>query len=222
MPGSRRKLVETDKPEKQQHVPSDRKLGLRTIDFPVIGVGASSGGLAAFTRFLDAFPASSDMAFILVQHLDPTHESPMAELLCGHTSLTVLEATDGMHVERDHLYIIPPAAFLTLGDGALCVRPSAATRDVRLPFDVLLQSMAHELAENAICVVLSGTGTDGSIGLVAVKNKGGFVIAQEPSEAEHDAMPRSAIATGAVDAVLPLADMQQAIRHQSGHTGRNG
>ena len=151
------------------------------------------------------------MAFILVQHLDPTHASLMVELLAPHTSLTVLQAADGMPVEREHLYIIPPAFFLTIGDGILRLRPAPASRGARLPFDALLLSMAQDCGARATCVVLSGTGADGSVGLLAIKRNGGVVIAQEPSEAGYDGMPRSAIATGVVDAVLPVAAMPGAL-----------
>ncbi|MGI4943232.1 MAG: chemotaxis protein CheB [Janthinobacterium lividum] len=186
------------------HVPSLHVPGLH-----VIAIGASAGGLEACSGFLDALPASTGMAFILVQHLDPTHDSLMVELLATHTSLAVVQAAEGMPVERDHLYIIPPAAFLTLADGLLHLRPVPTRRGARLPFDALLQSMARDCGARAGCVVLSGTGADGSAGLLAIKQAGGAVIAQEPGEAGYDGMPRSAIATGAVDAVLHVADIPQ-------------
>ena len=142
------------------------------------------------------------MAFILVQHLDPTHESMMVELLAGHTSMTVLQAADGMPIEPDHLYVIPPGTYLSVGDGALHLSQPQARHGARLPFDFLLHSLAEECGARAICVILSGTGADGSLGLKAVKEKCGLVIAQDPDEAGYDGMPRSAIATGAVDLVL--------------------
>jgi two-component system CheB/CheR fusion protein len=175
--------------------------------FQIVGIGASAGGLEACTAFLDALPAHSSMAFILVQHLDPTHDSLMVELLATHTSLAVLQATDGAAVEPGHFYIIPPAFFLTLADGSLHLRPAPAMRGARLPFDALLLSMAEDCGARATCIVLSGTGADGSEGLLAIKRQGGFVIAQDPAEAGYDGMPSSAIATGAVDAVLPVAAM---------------
>ena len=169
-------------------------------------------------KLLDALPTANGMAFILIQHLDPTHESLMVELLAGHTSLTVLQATDGMPIQRDHLYVIPPASFLVINEGALRLKPTQARRGARLPFDVLLHSMARELGAHAVCVVLSGTGADGSLGLRTIKQNGGFVIAQEPTEAGYDGMPRSAIATGAVDVVLPLAKIPEAITHRQSQT----
>ena len=160
---------------------------------------------------MDALPAGSGMAFILVQHLDPTHESMMVELLAGHTSMNVRQATDGMPIERDHLYVIPPGTYLSVGDGALHLSQPQARHGSRLPFDFLLHSLAEDYGKRAICVVLSGTGADGSLGLKVVKEKNGLVIAQDPDEASYDGMPRNAIMTGAVDLVLPVAKLPEAL-----------
>ena len=180
-------------------------------DFPVVGIGASAGGLEACSKLLDALPSDNGMAFILVQHLDPTHESMMAELLGHRTSMTVVQATNDMLLEREHLYIIPPGSYLSVSDGALHLSQPEARHGARLPFDFLLRSLAEEFGERAICVILSGTGADGSLGLKAIKEKGGLVIAQDPDEAAFDGMPRSAILTGAVDLVLPLASIPDAL-----------
>jgi two-component system CheB/CheR fusion protein len=179
--------------------------------FPVVGIGASAGGLDACRKLLDALPAGGGMAFILVQHLDPTHESMMVDLLAGHTPMTVRQATDGMPLEPEHLYVIPPGTYLYVGNGALHLSPPQARHGARLPFDFLLHSLAEECGARAICVVLSGTGADGSLGLKAVKEKCGLVIAQDPDEAGYDGMPRSAIMTGAVDLVLPVAKIPAAL-----------
>ncbi len=151
------------------------------------------------------------MAFILVQHLDPTHESMMVDLLAGHTSMAVRQAIDGMSIERDHLYVIPPGTYLSVGNGALHVSQPQARHGARLPFDFLLHTLAKEFGARAVCVILSGTGADGSLGLKAVKEKDGFVIAQDPDEAGYDGMPRSAIMTGAVDLVLPVTKIPEAL-----------
>ena len=179
--------------------------------FAVVGIGASAGGLDACTKLLDALPAGNGMAFILVQHLDPTHESMMVDLLAGHTAMTVRQATDGMLIEREHLYVIPPGTYLSVGTGALHLSPPQARHGARLPFDFLLHSLAEECGARAICVILSGTGADGSLGLKAVKESGGLVIAQDPDEAGYDGMPRNAIMTGAVDLVLPVAKIPEAL-----------
>jgi two-component system, chemotaxis family, CheB/CheR fusion protein len=183
----------------------------RSQDFPVVGIGASAGGLDACTKLLGALPSDNGMAFILVQHLDPTHESMMAELLAHRTSMTVVQASSSMLVEREHLYIIPPGSYLSVSNGALHLSRPEAHHGARLPFDFLLRSLAKEYGERAICVILSGTGADGSLGLKAVKEKGGLVIAQDPDEAAFDGMPRSAILTGAVDLVRPLASIPDAL-----------
>jgi two-component system CheB/CheR fusion protein len=180
-------------------------------NFPVVGIGASAGGLEACGKLFDALPADAGMAFILVQHLDPTHESMMADLLAAHTSMVVRQAVDGMPIEREHLYLIPPGTYLSVGNGALHLSQPDARHGARMPFDFLLHSLAREYDARAICVILSGTGTDGSLGLKAVRQGGGLVIAQNPDEAGYGGMPRSAIMTGLVDHALPVASIPEAL-----------
>lgn len=182
-----------------------------TGDFSVVGIGVSAGGLEACRGLVDALPAHIGMAFILVQHLDPTHESMMVDLLAGHTSMTVCQATEGMTLARDHLYVIPPGSYLAVGDGALHLSQPQARHGARLPFDFLLHSLSEAYGARAICVILSGSGADGSLGLKAVHERGGLVIAQDPDEAGYDGMPRNAILTGVVDLVLPVADIPEAL-----------
>jgi len=187
-------------------------------NFPVVGVGASAGGLDACRRLINALPTDTGMAFVLVQHLDPTHESMMVDLLAGHASMAVVQATDGMPIEPEHFYVIPPGNYLSVGNGALHLSVPQAPHGARLPFDFLLYSMAKEYGSRAVGVVLSGTGADGSLGLKAVKDQGGLVIAQDPEEASFDGMPRSAIGTGAVDLVLPVAGIPAALQKYDGRT----
>lgn len=186
-------------------------------DFSVVGIGASAGGLEACEQFLNAQPTGNGMAFILVQHLDPTHESMMAELLARHSTMPVVQAADGMAIEPDHVYIIPPGSYLAVTDGALCLSPPLARHGTRLPFDFLLYSLAEQYGPRAACVVLSGTGHDGSLGLKAIKARSGLVIAQDPDEAAYNGMPRSAIATGAVDHILPIGRIPGALADFSRH-----
>ncbi|MDX5986119.1 chemotaxis protein CheB [Sphingomonas echinoides] len=181
------------------------------MNLPIVAIGASAGGLEATSRLLDALPPDTGMAFILVQHLDPTHPSLMVELLAEHTAMTVSEATDGCALAADHVYVIPPGRYLSVRAGALHLSPSQTHQGARLPFDFLLKSLAEAGGSQAVCVILSGTGADGSGGLVALKAAGGFVLAQDPNEAEYDGMPRSAIATGQVDRILPLPEMPHAL-----------
>ena len=199
------KLVPVAAPNPEQERPE--------TEFRVVGIGASAGGLEACTKFLDALPTESGLAYILVQHLDPHHHSMLVELLGEHTALTVQPAEDGMRLEREHLYIIPPATYLTVRSDALHLARSPVGHGARLPFDILLRSMAEELGARAVCVVLSGTGSDGSAGLLKIKAKGGLVIVQEPGDASYDGMPRSAIDTGGVDMVLPVASIPDALLH---------
>ncbi len=183
----------------------------------VVGIGASAGGLDASRKFLDAIPFPNGMAFILIQHLEPNHDSMLVELLASHTAMTVMQAGDGMLLEPDHVYVIPPGRSLAYGNGALRVTEPLERHGSRLPFDFLLQSLAIEFGTKSVGLVLSGTGSDGSVGSVAIKAKGGLVIAQEPSEAGFDGMPKSAIATGAVAHVLALAQIPGILKsHASG------
>ena len=177
----------------------------------VVGIGASAGGLDACKKLMAALPAGSGMAFVVVQHLDPTHASMMADLLAGSTVMTVRQATDGMPIAPDHVYVIPPGTYLAVGDDALHLSPPQAPHGARPPFDFLLHSLAKACGPRAVAAILSGTGADGSLGLKSVKQHGGLVIAQDPAEAAFDGMPRSAIMTGAVDLVLPVAKIPDAL-----------
>lgn len=218
MKKSRTHPAKTVRPRSKKRAIPARALPRGSGDFPVVGVGASAGGLEACRNLVSALPAKHGMAFILVQHLDPVHESMMVDLLAGHTTMTVYQASEGMPVERDHLYVIPPGTYLSVASGALHLSQPRARHGARLPFDFLLHSLAQEYGARAVCVVLSGTGADGSLGLKAVKEKDGIVIAQDPDEAGYDGMPRSAIMTGAVDLVLPVAKIADALVKYSRRT----
>jgi len=177
----------------------------------IVGVGASAGGLDACIKLLAAVPPDSAFALVIVQHLDPTHYSLLVELLAKHTDMPVLQATDGMAIEPAHVYVIPPGMYLSVVGRALHLSKPGPPRGARLPFDFLLVSMAEAYGSEAACIVLSGTGLDGSIGVAAIRRQGGRVLAQTPEEAEYDGMPSSAIATGFVDLVLDAADMPRAL-----------
>ncbi len=171
----------------------------------VVGIGASAGGLDACTKLVAAIQPGSGTAFVLVQHLDPTHASMMVELLAGQTSLTVREAADGLPLAADHLYVIPAGTDLSVNGDMLHLSPRRGTQGARLPFDFLLQSLAAAYGRHAAGIVLSGTGADGSAGLAAIKRAGGLAIVQDPAEAAYGEMPQNAIATGRPDRVLPVA-----------------
>jgi two-component system, chemotaxis family, CheB/CheR fusion protein len=169
----------------------------------VVGIGASAGGLEAFSKLLAALPLDTGMAFVLVQHLDPTHESLLTELLGRTTGLKVTEIIDGSRVEANHVFVIPPNANLTIKNGLLRLTARVSGRGSHSSIDAFMGSLAMDLGHRAIGVVLSGTASDGTLGLEAIKAEGGITFAQEPQSARFDGMPRSVIATGVVDFVLP-------------------
>ncbi len=175
----------------------------------VVGIGASAGGLAAFEAFFSGMPAGTDpgMAFVLVQHLAPDHKSILTELVKRYTRMEVFEVADGMAVKPNCAYIIPPNRDMALLNGTLQLLEPAAPRGHRLPIDFFFRSLAQDQRERAIGIVLSGTGSDGTQGVRAIKGEGGMAMAQNPKSTEYDGMPTSAIATGLVDYVLPAAEM---------------
>ena len=181
-------------------------------NFPVVAIGASAGGLDACKMLLEALPERNGMAFVIVQHLDPSHDSLLVDLLAARTSMEVVQATDGMAVERERVCVIPPGVYLSADErGALRLSRPLERHGARLPFDFLLNSLAKTFGPRVVCVVMSGTGADGSVGLQAIKATGGLVVAQDLDEAGYDGMPRSAIATGAVDLVLAAAKIAAAL-----------
>ncbi len=203
-------MPEVDSPEKAAPAsPLDPGDETHAPGFPIVGIGASAGGLAAFEAFFASMPADTEsgMAFVLVQHLDPGHKSILAELVRRYTKMQVFEVVDGMEVEPNCTYIIPPNKDLALLQGRLQLIEPAAPRGLRLPIDFFFRSLAQDRGEGAICIVLSGTGTDGTLGLKAIKGAGGMAIVQEPASAGYDGMPRSAIATGLADYILPPGAM---------------
>ena len=179
------------------------------IDFPIVGIGASAGGLAAFEAFFANMPAATEsgMAFVLVQHLDPDHKSMLTDLVRRYTQMQVYEVADGMETQPNCAYIIPPNKDMAFMHGQLHLMDRVASRGLRLPIDYFFRSLAQDRHERAICIVLSGTGTDGTLGLKEIKGQGGMAMVQAPETTEYDGMPRSAIATGMVDYVLPPAEM---------------
>jgi two-component system, chemotaxis family, CheB/CheR fusion protein len=173
-----------------------------------VGIGASAGGLAAFNAFLDHMPPDSGMVFVLVQHLAPDHKSMLVELLRAHTSMRVLEAQDGLPLTRDHVYVIPPDATLTIENGLLCVSTPAPAREYRRPIDTFFSSLAEDQGELAVSIVLSGVGSDGTLGLGSVKEHGGLTLAQADfDDTALSGMPHSAAATGLVDHVISVETM---------------
>ena len=198
------------------------------IRFPIVGIGASAGGLAAFEAFFSGMPANSDpgMAFVLVQHLSPDHKSLLAEIIQRHTSMPVFEVEDGMRVQANHIYIIPPNCDMAFQDGKLQLLEASKTDKLRLPINFFFRSLAQNLHERAIGIILSGAGSDGAQGVRLIKGECGMVMAQSLEAIEFNSMPSSAIATGLVDYVLPAADMPAKlidyVSHAFGKLGQLG
>ncbi|WP_116085951.1 chemotaxis protein CheB [Tropicimonas sp. IMCC34011] len=173
----------------------------------IVGIGASAGGLEAFQEVLRGLPERHDLALVLVQHLDPDHESLLPELLSRQTNTPVHSVTDGVVVEPGQVYLIPPNARMMLRDGRLHLQTFESPRGLRRPIDEFFQSLASEARDRSVGIVLSGTGSDGSTGVKAIKESGGLVFVQDPKQAKYDGMPRAAMSTGAVDLVLPTSEM---------------
>jgi two-component system, chemotaxis family, CheB/CheR fusion protein len=179
--------------------------------FPVIGIGASAGGLEALEIFLKNVPSGCGMAFVIVQHLDPTHKDLLAELLQRTTEMTVVQVSDRMKVEPDHVYVIPPNKDMSILHGKLHLLDPAEPRGLRLPIDYFFRSLADDMRQQSIGVILSGMGSDGRLGLSAIKEKGGGVFVQDLSSAKFDGMPRSAIDTGQADVIAPAEELPEKI-----------
>jgi two-component system, chemotaxis family, CheB/CheR fusion protein len=190
---------------------------LSPAPFPVVGVGASAGGLEPLSLFLKALPARTGMAVVVIQHLAPQHESALPQLLSKATSMPVREVADGMAVERNHVYVIPPDTVLTIRGGALQLIPRERGSIPHHPIDDFFTALAREQKTAAIGVILSGSGSDGTQGMKAIKAEGGVTFAQDPKTAAWPAMPNSAISAGAVDFVLPpsgiAAELERIGRH---------
>jgi two-component system, chemotaxis family, CheB/CheR fusion protein len=189
--------------------------------FPIVAIGASAGGLEAFSNLLRALPAAPGLAVVFIPHLDPTHESAMVELLSRTTRLPVVQAVDGMRVTVNRVYVLPPNSDMTISDEVLRLVKREAGRGHHMPIDKFFRSLAKDQGANAIGVILSGTANDGTLGLAAIKDSAGVTFAQDSDSAKYDGMPNSAIASGVVDYVLPPDRIaQELIRIQKQPSGQ--
>ena len=182
-------------------------------DFLVVGLGASAGGVKALQEFFATMPSNSGMAFVAILHLSPEHESNLAQILQAQTEMKVTQVTETIKVEPNNVYVIPPNVQLEMVDGV--IRPAEAKRPAgyRIAIDVFFRTLAEAYEKNAVCVVLSGTGSDGTLGLKRIKESNGFAIVQDPEDAQYDSMPRSAINTQLADWVLPVHQMPEKLIH---------
>ena len=200
------------KPEHRQKKPANTArettpASPASVSFPIVGIGASAGGLEALEQFLGRVPAGSGMAFVIVQHLDPTHKGIMPELLQRATGMKVLQVKDRTRVRPDCVYVIPPNKDMSILHGVLHLLEPVAPRGLRLPIDFFLRSLAQDQQEHSIGVILSGMGSDGTLGLRAIKEKAGVALVQDPATAKFDAMPRSAVDAGLADIVAPVDEL---------------
>jgi two-component system CheB/CheR fusion protein len=195
---------EADRPQRQDIQPSH-------LNFPVVGIGASAGGLQAVQRFFEHMPAENGMAFVVVLHLSPDHQSSAAKLIATRTKMSVTQLVSAVPIERNHVYVISPAQRLSMNDGYLRGLPPIPRSGRHVTIDLFFRDLADAHKERAFCVVLSGTGSDGAVGLSRIKEQGGVTLAQHPEDAEFDGMPKAAINSQKVDFVLPVVDMPQKI-----------
>jgi two-component system CheB/CheR fusion protein len=192
-----------------------------TTQFPIVGIGASAGGLEAFEAFFSAMPENSGMAFVLIAHLDPSHSSILPELIQKKTKMKVTQATDNLKVQPNQVYTIAPNKEMAILNGTLQLLEMSHPRGHNLPIDFFFRSLAQDQGSNAIGIVLSGTGTDGTLGLRAIKGEAGMVMVQDEDSAKYDGMPRNAIATGIVDFILPPDKMPEKLLGYVNHAMQN-
>jgi two-component system CheB/CheR fusion protein len=192
------------KPKEEKSPKKENAEKARVGNFPIIGIGASAGGLEAFELFFKTMPADSGMAFVLIPHLDPGHASMLSDILQRNTTMPVHEAQDLIPIEANHVYIIPPNKDMAIFHGTLNLSVPEKARGLRLPIDSFFRSLAEDQGERAICVILSGSGSDGTLGLRAIHGAGGASFVQEPTTAKYDGMPTSAIQSGLATYVLPV------------------
>ena len=211
------RIVKRNQKEQEAGSPESPESPDSPDSFLIAAIGASAGGMEAFAELLRNLPTDSGMAFILIQHLDPNHESALASLLSKNTGMKVAEVTDGMRVVPNQVFVIPPNTSMTIADHILHLGPRGEVRGVHMSIDQFMRSLAEHQSNRAIGVVLSGSGTDGTLGLAEIQAQGGITFAQDESTAKYDGMPHSAIAAGFVDYVLPPKGIARELARISCH-----
>jgi len=184
---------------------------------PIVGIGASAGGLEALTELLKQLPPDTGPAFVIIQHLDPNHASNLSSLLARVTKMPVSQVTEGMPVKANHVYVVPPNSFMRAQDGILKLEPRQEIRGINMPIDHFFRSLAQNHGSRAIGMILSGTGSDGALGLEEIKDSGGITFVQDEKTAKFSGMPHSAIATGAADFILPVEGIAEELVRLSRH-----
>jgi two-component system, chemotaxis family, CheB/CheR fusion protein len=176
-------------------------------EFLIVGLGASAGGIQAFKEFFQHVPPKSGIAYVVILHLSPDHDSRLAQVIQTTTQMPVTQVMEKVAVEPDHVYVVPPNQHLTMQDGSIIVSPNTQIEDRRAPVDIFFRTLAEEHGSRAVAIILSGTGANGSMGIKRIKEKGGAAFVQNPREAEFNEMPRNSIATGLIDEVLNVAEL---------------
>ena len=204
---------------KTKHGQQIARRGVKVVDdspetiavapFPIVGIGASAGGLEAFEGFFRACPADTGVGFVLISHLSPSHESLLTEILQRATAMPVVQAVDQTRVEPNRVYVIPPDREMDILNGVLHLSMPGQMHGQRMPINVFLRSLAADQADKAIGIVLSGTASDGTLGLRAILSAGGICMVQDPVTAKYDGMPQSAIAAGCATHILPVEKMPE-------------
>ena len=212
----KRKNPPTRAPEPTGEAPLDEVDQRQALPFPVVALGASAGGVEALTQLLRALPADIGMAFVIVQHLDPTHSSFLSDILSRATSIPIGQVEDQMRVEPNRIYVIPPGTTMEITRGVQRLSPRTEKRGQSRPIDHFLRSLADDQGYKSVGVILSGTATDGTLGLTAIKAEGGITFAQDDT-AQHTGMPRNAIAEGCVDFVLPPDEIAKELARIARH-----
>lgn len=200
--------------ERQAHAPAG---GKDHPKFPIVGVGASAGGLEVFSELLKPLPVDTGMAIVLVKHLDPKHGSGLSEILTRTTQIPIAEVTDGTVAEPNHIYVIPANTEMVIEKGVLKLGARERTAGRHLPIDHFFQSLAQDLGDRAIGVILSGTGSDGTAGCRAIRAGGGITFAQDEQSAKYSDMPRSAVSAGCIDFILPPKSIATELTRIDGH-----
>jgi two-component system CheB/CheR fusion protein len=203
--GCKQVKLKTTAKEKSGIAPKlqDKSRPAAESDLITVAIGASAGGIEAFTELMSTLPPDTGMAFVLIQHLDPNHRSLLTDLISKKTSMAAKEVTDGMAIEPNHVYVIPPNATMSISNQNLQLRPRGESRVAQMPIDHFMRALAEDQGNRAIGVILSGTGTDGTLGMAEIQAQGGVTFAQDNASSRYDGMPRSAVAGGFVDYVLP-------------------
>lgn len=190
---------------------------LPTLGFPLVGIGASAGGLEAITELLSNLTIDSGMALLVVQHLDPDHASMLTEILARKTAMPVIEATENQLIEKNQVYVIPPNTSMTVTQGRLTLKSRESIPGIPMPVDDLFYSLANDQGANAIGISLSGSGSDGALGMQAIKGEGGITFAQDDGSAKFNSMPRAAVSMGCVDFILSPQEIAEELMRIGQH-----